>query len=138
MDIFKKIIKYVDDYIFSGLLWSTSTKAAFYSLTILIIIATILSPPLGVQAWLLLIVSIYYQGVALPGVGYAGKQAEKAANLQGEMTRKLLQDTHDQSVADRTDIKESLGMLHDDNVKLDDIKNLLNEIASKLDTKNGG
>jgi hypothetical protein len=120
----KKIISHADEKIFAALLWSTQTKAAFYCLLLIIIVATVISPPTSVYLWLMVVVSIGYQGCVLPGIGYTGKQAEKAANKQGEMTRELVQEIHEwdkeshevllQAFAELGDMMAELKAAHDD------------------------
>lgn len=101
-----KALQKVDSKIMAALAWATSTKAAFYALNILIFTAVIVNPPASIQGWLLVIVSEYYQGVALPGLGSASKRAEEAAKQEGAVTRKLLQETHDAALKEFAELKE--------------------------------
>lgn len=142
----KKFISTLDGWYFSALIWATSTKKAAYALSAIIVVATAISPPTTLSGWLLLIVSIYYQGVALPGVGYAGKQAEVAAKAEGEATRKLLHKIHSantrelalikeeqQSAAqERAEIREDIQLQKDENKKLDVITKDIQEIKQAV------
>lgn len=107
------MIRKIDNFIISSLLWATSTKSAFYALTVLIIFAVIMSPPTNIQGWLLVIVSEFYQGVALPGLGAAQK-------AEAEETRKLLQETHDV-------VLEELKLLKQEHIELQELVRELHE-----------
>ena len=101
-----KLIRLIDYYSMKALNWATSTKDAFYILSILIIAAVFVSPPNNLQGWLLVIVTEFYQGVALPGIG-------AAARKEGEETRRLLQETHDTVMAEVSELKEIVTLLHE-------------------------
>lgn len=73
-------------------------------LTLLIIFAVIISPPTNIQGWLLVVVSEFYQAVALPGLGAVQK-------AEGAETRKLLQETHDA-------VLEELSLLKQEHIEL--------------------
>ena len=123
----KRLIRTADDSIMSALLWATSTKGAFYALNVLIFIAVIISPPMNIQGWLLVVVSEYYQGVALPGLGAAQKKTEASTRIQNELTRKLLQETHDAVMAELADVKA----MHEDQTKeLAELRSAHNEITA--------
>ena len=115
LTIFRTQVKYwitkLDDVAFSGLLWATSTRQAFRILTLIIIIASIIQPPTNLYQWLVLIVSVFYQGVALPGLGYHSKLSEAAAEREGQASRKLLQDTHDIVVGNQTQMLDKLNTM---------------------------
>jgi hypothetical protein len=106
-----KFIRKLDNGIMAGLSWATSTKAAFYALTALIIVAVAVNPPTTIQGWLLVAVSEFYQGVALPGLGSASKRAEEAAKHEGAVTRKLLQETHDTTLNEFQTLKDTVAEL---------------------------
>ena len=128
----KRLLAKLDDTIFSSLLWATSTKPAFYALSLLILFAVIVSPPTSIQGWLLVIVSEYYQGVALPGLGAASKLAELAAKQEGSITRKLLQETHDAAMKQMEEIKQ---MHKEQASELAEIKSLHQELHQFIGTK---
>jgi hypothetical protein len=108
------IIRKLDKSIINSLLWATSTKSAFYALTVLIIFAVIMSPPSNIQGWLLVIVSEFYQGVALPGLGSAQK-------AEAEETRKLLQETHDMVITELSVLKEELELIKEEHRELHEL-----------------
>ncbi|MCF8566928.1 hypothetical protein LLE49_19600 [Alicyclobacillus tolerans] len=96
----------LDAWIMAALAWATSTKAAFYALNVLVFAAVIINPPASIQGWLLVVVSEYYQGVALPGLGSASKRAEGVTREEGKVTRQLLQETHDAALKEFAELKE--------------------------------
>lgn len=112
------VVRKVDNGIMQGLSWATSTKTAFYALTVLIIVAVAVNPPTTIQGWLLVAVSEFYQGVALPGLGSASKRAEDAAKHEGEITRKLLQETHDAAMSEFREIRQMHEELREENRQL--------------------
>lgn len=90
------------------LFWATSSKLAAYILTICIAVAVSMDPPQNIQAGLLVVISVYYQGVALPALGAASKRAEDAAQKEGQETRKLLKETHDTTQAQLQTLHEAV------------------------------
>ena len=100
------MLKKIDQVIEDALTWATTTKSAFYALNVLILIAVVVSPPTTIQGWLLVIVSEYYQGVALPGLGAATKRSEDTAKRESVESRKLLQETHDNVMRELDDMKK--------------------------------
>lgn len=120
----KNTLNKIDFATMRALEWATTTKGAFWALFVLIIVANSINPPKDLQAWLLVLVSEFYQGVALPGLGSQQK-------AEAEETRKLLQETHDVVMQELTAMKE----MHDSNIQeMAEIK----EILSILQTQNGG
>lgn len=112
----KKIIKKLDNYYMSAWDWATSTKGASYLFSILIWVAVIIDPPKTIKDWLLVIVTVYYQGVALSALG----SQTKAESLE---TRQLLIDTHETQLQEMAEIRE----IHEGNQQeLNEIKEILN------------
>lgn len=95
----KKLLKKIDDAYVSGLTWATSSKGAMYTLTAAIWISVALNPPKTIYEWLIVIVSVFYQGVALPGLGYQ-------TNAEGKETRQLMLTNHQENQEELADIKE--------------------------------
>jgi len=65
-----------------------SSMWVFWVLTLLILLALVLQRPTGAQGWVLFVVSIFFQGVALPVLAFV-------SNQQGDRTNKVLTETHD-------------------------------------------
>jgi hypothetical protein len=98
--------------------WATTSMGAFWFLFFLIIVANAINPPKDVQTFLLVLVSEFYQGIALPGLG-ASQKAE------AEETRRLLQETHDYVMQELTEIKETRAAEMEEIKELKEILNLL-------------
>lgn len=129
-DLVLELAHKIDSGIMSALEWATSTKGAFYALNVLIIAAVIANPPTTIQGWLLVIVSEYYQGVALPGLGAGTKKTEAANKEENEKTRQLLQETHDAAIAEIAQLRE----IHEANAQeLAEIKEIHRELHERYD-----
>lgn len=112
----KKLLCKLDKSVMVGFDWATSTKGALYLLIGLIIITNIISPPADLPALMLIIISEFYQGTALPALGVSQK-------AEAEKTRLLLQETHDMVMQEMAEIKE----IHEGNQQeLAEIKEILN------------
>ena len=88
-----------------------STMALFWALTLLIVLALILQRPSGAQGWVLFVVSVFFQGVALPVLAFV-------SNKQGDRMENLLRETHDAAMNDL----EELRQLHEERTQ--EIENL--------------
>lgn len=113
----RRVLRAIDSGYINFLLWATSSKKAAWILTGLIAAAVVADPPKSLQALLLVVISEYYQGVALPAIGAASAR-------EGESTRKLLQETHDTAMAEMAEVKAMHVEVHE---KLDRILAILEE-----------
>lgn len=68
-------------------LW-LSSMGCFYLISIAILSTLFFERPVGVQAWLIFWVTVFFQGVALPVLGYVSRKA-------GEKQEQILKETHD-------------------------------------------
>ena len=75
-----------------------SSMWTFWSLTLLIGLALILQRPTGAQGWVLFVVSIFFQGVALPVLAFV-------SNQQGDRTEGILRETHDTVMKELEDLR---------------------------------
>lgn len=114
----KKLIKKLDDAYMVAWDWATSTKGACYIMSILIWVAVLKDPPKTLKDWLLIIVTVYYQGVALSALGSRQK-------AEAEETRRLLQETHDNIIKTLNEIKQTHDEETEEMVELNEITNLL-------------
>lgn len=71
----------------------------FWTLTLLIALALLLERPAGAQGWVLFVVSIFFQGVALPVLAFV-------SNQQGDRTERVLRETHDAVLQELAEIKQ--------------------------------
>ena len=112
MPLIRRMAVRIDKAYMGFLFWATSEKSAAYLLTIMIFTAIALDPPQSLQAAMLDIISVYYQGVALPALGAASKRSEEAAKQEGAETRRLLQETHDVALKEHTKTRDMVVELH--------------------------
>ncbi|PWI57383.1 hypothetical protein [Sulfoacidibacillus thermotolerans] len=78
-------------------LW-LSSMWLFWGLTVLILFALALQRPIGAQGWILFIVSVFFQGVALPVLAFVSTK-------QGDRMESVLQQTHDATLAELEELK---------------------------------
>lgn len=117
----KKLLKKIDDAYIAALSWATSSKGAMYILTFAIWTAVALNPPKNIYEWLIVIVSVYYQGVALPGLGYQTK-------FEGKDTRQLMVDIQKENLEEIADLKVMM-------VEIKEMHKELNEILQDVKPK---
>lgn len=75
-----------------------ATMAMFWVLTVLVLSTLLFQTPSGAQGWVLFIVSIFFQGVALPVLAFV-------SNKQGDRMERVLRETHDGVLAELADTK---------------------------------
>lgn len=115
-----KLLKKIDNAYVAALSWATSSKGAMYTLTIAIWTAVAMNPPKNIYEWLIVIVSVYYQGVALPGLGYQ-------TNIESKDTRQLMLDIHQENLEELSETKEMLAEIKDMHEELTEILKELNK-----------
>lgn len=115
-----KFFKKVDKAYLAGINWATSSKGAMYLLTAAIWVSVALNPPTSIYTWLIVIVSVYYQGVALPGLGYQTKS-------ESAETRQLMVDIHKENLEELTETKEMLMEIKEMHQELTEILQELKE-----------
>lgn len=112
----KKLLFKIDSYIIKFFDLATSTRAALYILIVMVLIANIKQPPTDLAAFMLVVVSEFYQGSALPALGISQK-------TEATKTRTLLQETHDMVMQEMAEIRK----IHEGNQQeLAEIKEILN------------
>lgn len=116
-----KFIKKVDQAYLAAINWATSSKGAMYILTCAIWTAVALNPPKTIYEWLIVIVSVYYQGVALPGLGYQ-------TNAEGLETRQLMVDIHEENLEELNETKQMLAEIQEMHKELAEV---LQELKQK-------
>lgn len=128
-----KFLHKIDEWYMGFLFWATSSKIAAYVLTILILVSVKMDPPQNIQAALLVVVSVYYQGVALPALGAGSKRAEAAAKEEGAITRELLQETHDTVLEELSIVKEELQVAKEDRDALRQVINGQSDMMAEME-----
>lgn len=120
----RKVIKKLDTAYMTFWDWATSTKGACYLLSVLIWGAVLIDPPKTLKDWLLIIVTVYYQGVALSAIGNQTKS-------EASGTRQLLQDTHDIVMSALKEIKDTHAQETEEIAELKEIITLLKSQNTK-------
>ncbi|MBP1744434.1 MAG: hypothetical protein H6Q58_1412 [Firmicutes bacterium] len=65
-----------------------STMAMFYGVSFLVLATLFFQTPTSLVTWIQYIISVFFQGVALPVLGYTSRKS-------GELQANLLRETHD-------------------------------------------
>ena len=102
-------LKLINDAIADKLADWLSTMAMFYGITILVIAPLFWQTPHGIVAWMQYAVSVFFQGVALPVLGYVAKKS-------GDKTETVLRETHDAVMSELKELRgiaESLRHIED-------------------------
>jgi len=77
-----------NDWLGDKLSYILSTMAMFYGITFLVVAPLFFQTPNSPVSWMQYVVSVFFQGVALPVLGYTSRKS-------GEVQAKMLQETHD-------------------------------------------
>lgn len=88
-----------NDWLGDKLSYWLSTMAVFYGVAFLILSTLLFEKPSNLIEWLHYLISVFFQGIALPLLGYTSR---KAGDVQG----KLLIETHDASMQELDLIKK--------------------------------
>jgi uncharacterized membrane protein len=105
-----------------------STMLCFYVVSLAILITLFFDRPTTIQGWLLFWVTVFFQGVALPLLGYVSKKS-------GEKQEKLLQETHDAVMAEMKILRAELILARKERRAMNELIKYLHE---KLDGENNG
>lgn len=98
-------MKRLNNIIANALAQGLSSMALFWVLTILIFSTLLIQEPVGAQGWILFIVSIFFQGVALPVLAFV-------SNAQGDRMESLLRETHDTTLDELRELRDMHEELH--------------------------
>lgn len=80
----RKVNSWIADRLSNGL----ATMWTFWILSMLIVSTLLIQLPSGAQGWILFVVSVFFQGVALPVLALV-------SNRQGDRMESVLRETHD-------------------------------------------
>lgn len=81
-------MKKFNDWLGDKLSYVLSTMAMFYGIAFLVLAPLFFQRPTNLVTWMQYIVAVFFQGVALPVLGYTSRK-------NGEVQEKLLKETHD-------------------------------------------
>lgn len=94
-------MKRFNDWLGSKLAYWLSTMTMFYVVTFGTLVTLYFDTPKGVQGWLIYWISVFFQAVALPVLGYV-------SNLAGARQEKILKETHDAVLEELAIVREEL------------------------------
>jgi hypothetical protein len=100
-------MKRINDWLGDQLAYWLSTMGCFYLISIAILATLFIQRPEGVQAWLMFWVTVFFQGVALPVLGYVARKA-------GEKQEQILSETHDAVMEELALVKEELKIANEE------------------------
>lgn len=106
METIKKISK-LNDWLADRLSLWLSTMAMFYGVAFLVIAPLFFQKPANLVGWMQYIIAVFFQGVALPVLGYTAKKS-------GDVQAKLLRETHDAVMDELISIKEQQKLHHEE------------------------
>ena len=89
----------LNQWIANHLANALASMILFWLLNVVVFTTLAFQRPHGAQHWILFFVSIWFQGVSLPVLGFVGK-------LQGDRSERLLRETHDAVMAELADLKQ--------------------------------
>jgi len=81
-------MKNFNDWLGDKLSYILSTMAMFYGIAFLVIAPLFFQRPTTLVTWMQYIVAVFFQGVALPVLGYTSRKS-------GEVQAQMLKETHD-------------------------------------------
>ena len=111
-----------NDWLGDKLAYWLSTMAMFYIITAMVIVPLFFQSPQGLVAWMQYTISVFFQGAALPVIGYITRRAEEKQNL-------VVNETHDTVIEELKLIKEDLALAHE---QRDELEALMTELCVKI------
>ena len=111
-------MKSFNDWLGDKLSLVLSTMAMFYGIAFLVVAPLFFQRPTTLVTWMQYIVAVFFQGVALPVLGYTSRKS-------GEVQAKMLQETHDTVMKELDFIKKQ----HDTSkIERDELQKIVREI----------
>jgi hypothetical protein len=110
-----------NDWLGDKLAYWLSTMAMFYIITAMVIVPLFFQSPQGLVAWIQYAISVFFQGAALPVIGYITRRAEEKQNL-------VVNETHDTVIEQLRLIKEDLALAHE---QRDELEALMTALCEK-------
>ncbi len=107
-----------NDWLGDKLSYVLSTMAMFYGITFLVIAPLFFQTPNTPVGWMQYVVSVFFQGVALPVLGYTSRKS-------GEVQARMLQETHDTVMKELDYIKKQQ---EEASLERDELQKIMSEI----------
>lgn len=97
-------VKKFDNWLGDQLAFLLSTMGCFYLIFALVIVPLFFQHPHDLIGWVQYFVQSFFQGVALPVLGYV-------ARIAGEKQEQVLKETHDAEMLELAELKEIIQIL---------------------------
>ena len=115
------MLRKVNDYVGDKLAFGLSTMAAFWIVSASVILPLFFQTPHDLVGWVQYLIQSFFQGAALPVLGYVSR-------IAGERQEKMLNETHDCVMQELDLVKEELALAREER---DEIKQLMAERKRK-------
>jgi hypothetical protein len=115
----------INDWLANHLSIWLSTMAMFYGVAFLVIAPLFFQKPANLVGWMQYIIAVFFQGVALPVLGYTAKKS-------GDIQAKLLKETHDTVMSELDSIKIQQKLHHEEVLSQKKIMNELHKIIKEI------
>jgi hypothetical protein len=102
-----------------------STMAMFYGVSFLVMATLFFQTPTSLVTWIQYIISVFFQGVALPVLGYTSRKS-------GELQAQLLRETHDTVMNELDYIKRQQDAARLEREELDKIISEIREMTAEI------
>ncbi|HZK55832.1 MAG TPA: hypothetical protein VFC84_16820 [Desulfosporosinus sp.] len=119
-------MKQFNDWLGERLSYWLSTMAMFYIITGMVLVPLLFQRPQGLVGWMQYAISVFFQGAALPVLGYVARRA-------GEGQERVLNETHDAVMEQLILIKEDLELARE---QRDELEALMTELRVKSPNTN--
>ena len=95
------MLKKFSDWLGDNISYWLSTMAMFYVVCALVLAPLIWQRPQGVVSWIQYCISVFFQGAALPLLGYVSRKS-------GDQQQRIIMETHDTVMEEFNLIKQDL------------------------------
>jgi len=109
-----------NDWLGDKLAYWLCTMAMFYIITAIVMVPLFFERPQSLVGWMQYAISVFFQGAALPVLGYVSSRA-------GEKQERVLNDTHDTVMEELILIKEDLALACEQRNELEALMTMLCE-----------
>lgn len=110
-------LKRFNNWLGDKLSYWLSSMAMFYIIAVMILIPLAFERPQDLVGWMQYTIAVFFQGTALPVLGYVGRRA-------GERQERMIRETHDTVIEELALIKEDLALAHQ---QRDEFEALMNQ-----------
>lgn len=116
------MLRRFNDWVGAKISYWLSTMAMFYIISALVVAPLLWQRPQGLVGWMQYAISVFFQGAALPVLGYVARKS-------GETQERVLIETHDTVMEELALIKDELALAREER---DELKILLTELHVKI------